>query len=56
LRGRPQPPGKDIKEVEKALLAEIKQIGDTPPSPEEVQKAKNQVEAGFYIRQGLELC
>jgi zinc protease len=42
-------PGKDIKEIEKALLDEIKKISDTPPSEEEVQKAKNQVEAGFIF-------
>jgi zinc protease len=42
-------PGKDIKDVEKALLEEIRKIADQPPSTEEVQKAKNQVEASFIF-------
>lgn len=42
-------PGKDIKEVEKALLAEIAGIAAAPPSAEELQKAKNQVEAEFIF-------
>ena len=40
-------PGKEIKEVENALDAEIQKIKNAPPSAEEVQKAKNQVEASF---------
>jgi zinc protease len=42
-------PGKDIKKVEKALLDEISGISGQLPSEEEVQKAKNQVEAGFIF-------
>lgn len=40
-------PGMEIKEVEKALDTEIEKIKNDPPSGEEVQKAKNQVEASF---------
>jgi zinc protease len=40
-------PGKEIKEVENALDAEIEKIKSVPPSADEVQKAKNQVEASF---------
>jgi zinc protease len=42
-------PGKNPKEVEKALLDEIDKISAKPPSAEEVQKAKNQVEASFIF-------
>jgi zinc protease len=49
IAGATAAPGKDIKEVEKELLYEMKKISDTPPSLEEVQKAKNQVEAGFIF-------
>ena len=42
-------PGKDIKEVEKALLDEIDRLAKEAPSVEEVQKAKNQVEAAFIF-------
>ncbi len=42
-------PGKDIKDVEKELLDEIAAISAQPPTKEEVQKAKNQVESGFVF-------
>jgi zinc protease len=42
-------PGKDMKEVEKALLDEIAKLSKNPPSAEEVQKAKNQTEASFIF-------
>ena len=42
-------PGKDIKDVEKALLDEIAAISAQPPTKEEVQKAKNQVESAFVF-------
>ncbi len=42
-------PGKDIKEVEKALSDEVEKLAKEPPSAEEVQKAKNQVEASFIF-------
>ena len=42
-------PGKEIKDVEKALLDELTEIAARPPSAEEVQKAKNQVESGFVF-------
>ncbi len=40
-------PGKEIRDAENALDAEIEKIKNGPPSAEEVQKAKNQVEASF---------
>ncbi|HTZ17474.1 MAG TPA: pitrilysin family protein [Dissulfurispiraceae bacterium] len=42
-------PGKDVKEVEKALLEEIGKLSKEPPSELEVQKARNQVEASFIF-------
>ncbi|HMK55814.1 MAG TPA: pitrilysin family protein [Dissulfurispiraceae bacterium] len=42
-------PGKESKDVMAALEAEIERLKNEPPSAEEVQKAKNQVEAGFEI-------
>ena len=44
-------PGKDIKDVEKALFAEIENIKQDPPSEQEVQKAKNQIESSFIMEQ-----
>lgn len=42
-------PGKEIKDVEKALMAEIELIASRPPTKEELQKAINQAEAGFIF-------
>ncbi len=42
-------PGKEMKDVEQALLAEIEKIAQEPPSAVEVQKAKNQIEASFIF-------
>ncbi|MFA5352719.1 MAG: pitrilysin family protein [Thermodesulfovibrionales bacterium] len=42
-------PGKDIEELRKAIAAEIEKITAAPPSEQEVQKAKNQVEASFVF-------
>ena len=44
-------PDKDIQDVEKALYAEIDKLKEKPPSEREIQKAKNQVEAGFIMGQ-----
>lgn len=44
-------PEKDIKDVEKALFAEIENIKKEPPSEQEVQKAKNQIESSFIMEQ-----
>jgi len=44
-------PGKDIKDVENALYAEIEKIKKELPSEREVQKAKNQIEASFVMGQ-----
>ena len=44
-------PGKDIKDVESALLLEIEKIQEIPPSEREVQKAKNQIESSFIMGQ-----
>lgn len=43
--------GKKIEDIEKALLDEIEKIKNELPSPQEVQKAKNQVEASFIMQQ-----
>ncbi len=44
-------PGKTTEEVEKALYAEIDKLKTTPVADEELQKAKNQIEAGFIMGQ-----
>jgi len=44
-------PGKTTEEVEKALYAEIEKLKTTPATNEELQKAKNQIEAGFIMSQ-----
>ncbi len=44
-------PGKSIEEVEKALYEEVEKIKKEPPGEREVQKAKNQIEAGFLMSQ-----
>lgn len=44
-------PGNGIAEVEKALFAEIEAIKSVPPTENEVQKAKNQIEASFIFGQ-----
>lgn len=43
--------GKEISEVEKALLNELEKIKKEPPSDYEVKKAKNQIEASFILGQ-----
>jgi len=44
-------PGKSEEEVEKALYDEVEKIKKEPPDEREVQKAKNQIEAGFLMGQ-----
>jgi zinc protease len=44
-------PGKEIKDVEDALSAEIEKLKKELPSEREVQKAKNQIEASFIMEQ-----
>ena len=44
-------PGKTTDEVEKALYAEIDRFKTDPVTDEELQKAKNQIEAGFIMGQ-----
>ncbi len=44
-------PGKTTDEVEKALYAEIDRLKSEQVSEEEIQKAKNQIEAGFIMGQ-----
>jgi zinc protease len=44
-------PGKDIKEVEDTLYAEIEKIKKEAPSELEVQKAINQIESSFIMEQ-----
>ena len=43
--------GKKIEAVERALLDEIEKIKNELPSAQEVQRAKNQVEASFIMQQ-----
>ncbi len=43
--------GKSGENLEQALLAEAERIKQTPPTEREIQKAKNQVEAGFIMEQ-----
>ena len=44
-------PGKTTDEVEKALYAELERLKTEPASDEELQKAKNQIEASFIMGQ-----
>lgn len=44
-------PEKSISEVENALYEEVEKIKKEPPDEREVQKAKNQIEAGFIMGQ-----
>lgn len=44
-------PGKSTDEVEKVLYAEIERLKTEPVTDEELQKAKNQVEASFIMGQ-----
>jgi len=44
-------PGKTTEEVEKALYAEIDRIKNEPVTDNELQKVKNQIEAGFIMGQ-----
>jgi zinc protease len=44
-------PGKTAEEVERALTAEIERVKNEPISDRELQKAKNQIEAGFLFGQ-----
>lgn len=50
LYGIPQP-GRSGDELEKALYAEIDKVSREPISDTELQKAKNQIEAGFIMGQ-----
>jgi zinc protease len=51
LTGATAAQGKKIEDVERALLEEIGKVKTTPPSEQEVQRAKNQVEASFVMQQ-----
>ena len=44
-------PGKAIDEVERVLYEEVEKIKKDPPDEMEVQKAKNQIAAGFLMGQ-----
>jgi len=50
LYGTPLP-GKTAEELESALYEEVEKIKDKPPTEREVQRAKNQIEAGFIMGQ-----
>ena len=51
LTGATAASGKKIEDVEKAINDEIEKIKKQPPSEQEVQKAKNQIEASFIMGQ-----
>jgi len=44
-------PGKTTEEVEKALYAEVDKLKTEPVTDEEIQKARNQIEASFIMGQ-----
>jgi zinc protease len=44
-------PEKTVEEVERALLAEVERLQKEPVAEEELQRAKNQIEAAFVFRQ-----
>ncbi len=44
-------PGKTTEEVEKAIYQELEKLKTTPVTEEELQKAKNQIEASFVMGQ-----
>ena len=44
-------PGKTVDDVEKALYAEIEKLKSAPVTDEDLQKAKNQIEASFIMGQ-----
>lgn len=44
-------PGKKTEEVEQALYAEVDKLKSEPVADEEIQKAKNQIEASFIMGQ-----
>jgi zinc protease len=44
-------PGKTVDEVERALLAEVERLRADPVGAEELERAKNQIEAAFVFRQ-----
>jgi zinc protease len=44
-------PGQKVQEVEQALYRELEQIHTTPPTEQELQRAKNQVEASYVFGQ-----
>jgi len=48
--GIPQP-GQSAEDLEKAMYAEIQKVASEPISDPELQKAKNQIEAGFIMGQ-----
>jgi zinc protease len=44
-------PGKDIADLEEALVAEIEKIKEEPPTEREVEKVRNQIESHFIMSQ-----
>jgi zinc protease len=44
-------PEKTVDEVERAILAEVERLQKEPVAEEELQRAKNQIEAAFVFRQ-----
>jgi len=51
LAGATAAQGIKIEDVERVLLEEIEKIKKSPPTGQEVQRAKNQVEASFVMQQ-----
>jgi zinc protease len=50
LYGIPQP-GKSADDLEKGIYAEVQKVSTEPITDQELQKAKNQIEAGFIMGQ-----
>jgi zinc protease len=44
-------PGKSVEQVERALFEELERIKETPPTAQEITKAKSRIEAAFVFAQ-----
>lgn len=44
-------PGRTVEEVERALASEVERLRTEPVAPEELERARNQIEAGYLFAQ-----
>ncbi len=44
-------PGKSVRDVERAMYAEIARLQETPPTDNELKRARNQIEASYIFSQ-----